>query len=219
MATITEVINAYKFHHLPSMMNFLNNLHKELGGKRIINHQIAKHIIEGDHQERLIYETKIHYAAMYREVTKRLKSSNLLINSYSNFEDLHTDVENLLLPIKGIGHLTVYDIAYRIGYLRKDQILPEKNIYLYAGALKGANKLYLADPSLFSLRPSDLNSKGEIKEGPHKMSMFKSPLSIMPSLFLEDMLCVFDRIIGKYRALPYSKFQKVPFYYDKCIHA
>ena len=45
------------------------------------------------------------------------------------------------------------------------------------------------------------------------MSIFNPPLSTMPSMFLEDLLCVYDSKLDKYTALNYSVFQNVPNYY------
>lgn len=218
MATISEVIKAYYLHQSLGMMHFLSNLYVDYSNQKKITQKMAKRILEGDHQERLKYEIKIPYASMFRIVSKSLMASKFLVKSYSDFEDLHKDVENTLLPIKGIGDLTVYDIAQRIGFIREDQILPHRIIYLNAGAHKGVNRLYKTDPSLFSLRPCDIDKNGEIKSGPHLMTIFKPPLADMPSMFLEDMLCIFDSIIGKYKLLPYSRFQRIGTHYHRCIH-
>ena len=127
-----------------------------------------------------------------------------------NFEDLYNAVSNLLLnkatKVKGIGHLTVYDIALNIGYIRESQILPDKKIYLFRGALLGANYLLNDDPSLFNLPTSTI----QLKEGVYDINIFKAPLSNMPSMFLEDMFCVFHREFKKgLKRLNYRKLQNV----------
>lgn len=212
MVTINDVIKAYYLHRSQGMMNELNNLHKKYFMQKKINQLMAKDILEGGHQERLKYERKIHYANMFWEVCSRLKSSSLLIDSsIKNFEDLHKEVKLLLCSpkIKGVGDLTIYDIALRIGYVRYNQILPEKKIYLFAGANKGANILFHSNPSLFTI-PS---STPLIKPKPYDMTIFKSPLSDMPSFFLEDMFCVFHSLLGKMSQINYTRLQKVTSYY------
>lgn len=209
MATIDEVVKAYYLHRSQGMMIPLNNLHKRYSKMSKITQPMAKAILEGAHQERMIYATNYHYAKLFYEVCKRLKGSALLTDSFSTFEDLYDEVYALLIKhskIHGVGNLTVYDIALRIGYIRKEQILPKNQIYLFAGAFKGANNLLHSSPSLFNVSTIK-------KEDVYDMSIFNSPLSNMPSMFLEDLLCVYDSKLDKYTALNYSVFQNVPNYY------
>lgn len=212
MATINDIIKAYYLHRSQGMMNELNNLHKKYHGMIIINQLMAKDIFEGTHQERLIYEPKINYAVTFRTTCQRLQKSSLLTNNYANFEDLYNDVENMLFngnnKIKGIGKLTVYDIALRIGYVKNVQILPKDKIYLYAGAYQGANNLFQCNPSLFNVT--------SIKPGCYNMSIFNTPLSQMPSMFLEDMFCVYHSLLKSYPTAAYNKFQNVKVLYKPC---
>lgn len=115
-------------------------------------------------------------------VCAKLKKGKPLINKegklsegFSDFEDLYDFVNSVIGGIKGIGPLTVYDTAKRIGHLFENPIYPEKYVYLSAGALEGAKKL--------------LNRK--------KLS-FREPVTIYvpyfgtyPSIFIEDILCIF----------------------------
>ena len=198
MATIDEVVKAYYLHRSQGMMIPLNNLHRRYSTMTSITQPMAKDLLEGAHQERMIYATNYHYAKLFREVCKRLKSSTLLKDSFKSFEEFHEAVYNLLMkPTKviGVGNLTIYDIALRIGYVRKEQILPKDKIYLFAGAFKGANNLLNSSPSLFNV--------STIKEGVYDMSIFNSPLSNMPSMFLEDLLCVYDTKLRKYKKMKY----------------
>lgn len=212
MVTIDDVIRAYYLHRSQGMMNALNNLHKKHSMYKKINQTMAKNLLEGGHQERLKYERKIHYAATFWETCSRLKATSLLTNTgIKNFEDLYDEVDKLLLQkpkVKGIGRLTAYDIALRIGYIRHNQILPEDKIYLFAGANVGANKLFSSNPSLFALPAST----SRITEGRYDMTIFNSPLREMPSYCLEDMLCVYHSLLGKLSTIKYERLQKVPSY-------
>ncbi|MBR3626452.1 MAG: hypothetical protein IKN48_09005 [Bacteroidaceae bacterium] len=212
MATINDIIKAYYLHRSQGMMNELNNLHKKHFGKNKITQLMAKDIFEGTHQERLKYEPKINYAKTFITTCQRLMTSSLLANNYANFEDLYNDVENMLFngnnKIKGIGKLTVYDIALRIGYVRNNQILPKKKIYLYAGAFQGANNLFQCNPSLFNVT--------SIKPGCYDMTIFNAPLNQMPSMFLEDMFCVYHSLLKSYHSAGYNIFQNVKMSYKPC---
>ena len=212
MVTINEVIWAYYLHRSQGMMNALNNLHKKFSMQKKINQTMAKELLEGGHQERLKYERKIHYAETFWETCARLKATSLLTDiRIKNFEDLYDEIDRLLLQkpkVKGVGTLTAYDIALRIGYIKRNQILPKDKIYLFAGANAGANKLLQNNPALFTFSPSVTR----IKEGRYDMTIFNSPLREMPSFLLEDMFCVYHSLLGKLSKINYERLQKVPSY-------
>lgn len=71
---------------------------------------------------------------------RQLLAAQSKIAKAKDFEDLHQVVKALIKPIKGIGDLTVYDTALRIGAWLK--IEPSK-VYLHAGTRIGAKKLGL----------------------------------------------------------------------------
>jgi hypothetical protein len=214
MATINELMRAYYLHRSQGMMNFLNNLHRQYSQNKKISPKMAKDILEGGHQERLKYELKIHYAQTFRDVIAILSKSKFLTDHYTNFEKLYFDIHKVLYPIKGIGHLSIYDIALRIGYIRNPQIIPDKKIYIFRGAWVGINNLYVSNPSYFSKPASSfLNKNGKISEGVYDMAIFDSPLCDMPSMFLEDLLCVYHTQLKKITKIQYSQLQHVPFYY------
>jgi len=89
-----------------------------------------------------------------------------------SFEALHEEVKKAIDPIKGIGELTVYDTAHRIGAYLK---LRPKFVYLHTGTRRGAKAL-------------GLDHRAE-----------KLPKSIFPKEFhclseeqIEDCLCIYD---------------------------
>lgn len=206
MATIHEAIQAYRLHRSRGILNELNNLFQLHGHSRKITHQMAIDIFEGAHQARLPYEKTIHYSKTINDYSKALRSSTLMTSHYKDFEDLHDDVKFYLTGVKGIGFLTRYDIALRIGFIREEQILPEKKVYLSRGALLGANNLYKTNPSLFKFIPT--TKKGVIKENPYDITMFDPVLQKLTSAFLEDFFCVFHKELKKLSSLSYKDLQK-----------
>jgi len=76
--------------------------------------------------------------ATLEDAERRLQSAADKLASATDFAELHDLVESEIGSIFGIGELTVYDIAHRIGaHLRKD---PDR-IYLHAGTRDGARYL------------------------------------------------------------------------------
>lgn len=72
-----------------------------------------------------------------RVAVDKLVDSVILTHSFYNFEDLHEEVKSILAGIPfAQGPLMVYDTALTIGSLLG--VLPQKLIYLYAGAWDGA---------------------------------------------------------------------------------
>ena len=219
MATINEAIQVYWLHRSIAFRTELNNLFKKHHHPKTITHNMAIDIFEGDHQSRLPYEISIKYSETIKFLSKALRSSVLMTYSYSDFEDLYDSVKRCLHSVPGVGSLTYYDIALRIGFIRERQILPQKKVYLSHGALKGANNLRKSMPTLFSPLPSNLlNRKGELKEYAYDISIFDPALQEMTSPFLEDFFCVFDRELIKLPSLTYQQLQKAEYFYDRCIH-
>jgi hypothetical protein len=71
----------------------------------------------------------------------RLQAIAQRLGKAPSFAELHRLITQQIGPIRGIGDLTVYDIAHRVGaFLR---LTPEA-IYLHAGTRKGARTLNLA---------------------------------------------------------------------------
>ena len=68
-----------------------------------------------------------------------LKKNSILSGTYKDFEDLYYAVEKSISKCNGIGDLTVYDTAFRIGYLLN--VKPQTYAYLYAGGYEGYKRL------------------------------------------------------------------------------
>lgn len=94
-----------------------------------------------------------------------------------HFDELFSLVEKLLLPIKGIGELYVYDTTLRIG--ANLNLLPTK-IYLHAGTRTGAKRIGF----------QGTKKAIEVSELPPVLQQLK-PFEI------EDVLCIFKNELGK----------------------
>jgi len=115
-----------------------------------------------DHQRRLSQST-------LREVERSL--SGVPLGSCQSFEELHTEIERRILPIRGVGELMVYDTALRIG--AKLGLLPNR-VFLHRGTRLGARALAL-DWRARLLEPSAL----------------PPALRSRPPHEVEDILCIY----------------------------
>lgn len=102
---------------------------------------------------------------------------NKINDNFSDFEELYDFIRSIIGNINGIGLLTVYDTAKRIGHLFETPIYPKQYVYLAAGAADGAINL-LKVSSLKFREPIDL---------------FKPYFGTLPSIFIEDILCIFKK--------------------------
>ena len=90
--------------------------------------------------------------AVLEESERRLQRSTKELQLVSDFAALHHTVEREIGTIHGIGALTVYDVAHRIGaFLGKSPEL----VYLHRGTKIGAAALGLSGKAI---RPNELPS-------------------------------------------------------------
>lgn len=115
------------------------------------------------------HQRRIPRAAL--EESRRRLSTADFGNTCQDFDALHTLVEQQIGDIPGIGRLTVYDTAQRIGaYLGLEPEL----IYLHAGVIEGAKALGL------DVRKHVLTYQ-EIPKPFHQLKPYE----------IEDCLCIF----------------------------
>jgi hypothetical protein len=82
--------------------------------------------------------------ALLEQVEGRLQGIGRKLARAANFDDIHRAVEDEVGGLKGIGALTVYDIAQRIGaHFRKS---PQR-VYLHAGTRTGAQTFGISGDS------------------------------------------------------------------------
>ena len=87
------------------------------------------------------HQRHIHRRAK-AEVIKRLGGASslwILPSHIHDFELLHSEIRSLIGNIPGIGNLTIYDVAVRLG--AKYNILPKNYVYLHAGPMVSAKHL------------------------------------------------------------------------------
>ena len=144
-------------------------------------------IIKGPHQRRMTL--KCANAAL-----GALTSSGILQKSYNNFDDLYTEVHRVLIGIPGVGNLTCYDVALRVGRYFTPWLVPFDYVYVAQGALVGARKLL----------GTKIVKKNLIDGVKLPASLFASLFPGIPSAHIEDMLCIYKDyfvqggVCGKY---------------------
>jgi hypothetical protein len=120
-------------------------------------------------RKRFSHQHRIPTATLAR-FARRLLASETSLRECGTFDDVHQTVEGC--RVRGIGVLTVYDVALRIGAkLRK---LPKK-VYVHAGTAHGARKLGLPVGADGCIKRSDL----------------PPPLRRLPPYQVEDFLCIY----------------------------
>lgn len=123
------------------------------------------------HQWRLLTKPEILNEAI-TQLAKLIQQNK----QYETFEDVSADVEATLKNVKHIAGLTYYDVAKRLWYALGHDGLQTEDVYLYSGAMKGAN----------SILQSTLGRKLQNKE---PIALFPPELQKMDPLYLEDFLC------------------------------
>ena len=66
-----------------------------------------------------------------RGLNCRLVSGNRVYNKFVDFEELYEAVRQLIGSVNGIGYVTLYDTARRLGYLLPEPIFPVAYVYLH----------------------------------------------------------------------------------------
>jgi len=109
--------------------------------------------------------------AVLHEVGIRLQSVERGLKSAADFSDLHGLVEREIGGIRGVGALTVYDIAQRLGaYFGKSPTL----VYLHAGTRDGAAVFGIKGHSFLPVR-------------------LPRAFSRLTAAEIEDCLCIYKR--------------------------
>jgi hypothetical protein len=116
-----------------------------------------------DHQRRLSRATLRTMATLLQRAP---------LSGCRSFHDLYERVAGIIGSVPGVGSLTVYDTALRIGARLR---LSPDHVYLHAGTRKGARRLGL-DATAEYLRREDLPRE----------------LRVLPAQAVEDVLCIFE---------------------------
>ena len=97
----------------------------------------------------------------------------------NDFEELYEYVKELIGGVTGIGYVTIYDTARRIGHLLKEPIYPSAYVYLHYNKVNSAARSILPFNKLGYREPSTL---------------FMCDFGTFPSICIEDLLCVFSDV-------------------------
>ena len=125
--------------------------------------------------KRLSHQRRIPQSVLAKS-GRRLFVSLPALSKAKSFEELHETVEALIGQIPGIGELTIYDTALRIGaHLRLEPTV----VFLHAGTRVGARRLGL----------SVSRASIPVSEFPHAFQKLK-PREI------EDVLCIYKSELG-----------------------
>lgn len=99
-----------------------------------------------------------------------------IYDQFNDFEELYEAVKQLIGHINGIGYVTIYDTARRIGYLLRKPIIPCAYVYLHYNKVNKAaqsiigRKLKYREPAL----------------------IFFPYFCSFPSIEIEDLLCIYS---------------------------
>lgn len=170
-----HLINSYLLSFMSPCLLTLNTIlmKKQLRGYSY-NHyyEIVRDCVQGMHQRRL-------KTVAVNKATEKLTNAGLLFKSYTNFEDLYNDVNNQIGGIPGIGSLTVYDTALKLGCTMNPRVFPKDYVYLMA------NKPYQAAVKYY----------GRTLLHVEPISTFVADFGEIPSMFIEDFFCVMNKYI------------------------
>jgi len=169
--TLDEIVNDYIRTQRPytseEMMDFAN----EPSPSGAIRRAALCELKSGkrhDHQRRIPRWLLEQGEAKLQAIGRKLSNA-------ADFDALHRLIEEEIGGMKGIGALTVYDIAHRIGaYFRK----APKRVYLHAGVRVGARLLGIGGDSF-------------------DPKILPKPFARLSPSEIEDCLCIYkDELLG-----------------------
>ena len=171
-----HLINSYLLSFMNPYLLTLNTLFmkKELRGYSY-NHyyEIVRDCVQGMHQRRL-------NTSAVNNAAEILVKAGVISKSYKDFEELYEEVNSLIGHIKGIGKLTVYDTALKLGCIMNPRVFPRDYVYLMADAPYNAACRYYGK-KLSYIEP---------------IGTFAAEFGKIPSMFIEDFFCVMHNYIN-----------------------
>lgn len=200
---IFDLIHIYQFDYIStihrtdlincgccSMVEEMNEIRELYRNKGNVDDILKKCVCNRHGHQYCIPESSVNKAV---EALKKSKFTNSLLRevpfiqkgkineAFIDFEELYDFIHSVIGNLKGIGQLTIYDTARRIGHLFDYPIYPEMYVYLSAGAKEAAEHL--------------LNKKPLKYREP--IYLFTPCFGTFPSIFIEDILCIFkDRFVN-----------------------
>ena len=166
-ADLAALVRLYRLHNRPNSFEELK-FFREMPSLELAVHYAALAINQdkkrSSHQRRLSLATLSRAKALLSAARFRLKACR-------SFYELHLRLASILLPVRGLGELYVYDTALRLGSFFK---LSPEHVYLHRGTRSGARALGLNVSKGF-LEVSELPKSVQALE-PHE---------------IEDFLCIY----------------------------
>ena len=166
-ATAAQIIAHFQRCALPSLdaeLNWFASQRTLLGAIR------RAAVARGANGNRLSHQWRLP-RQMYPSALVKLTAVAPALRACATFSDLYAVIESAVGSLNGVGPLYLYDTTLRIGAFRK---LKPSEVYLQAGALKGAKRL-LPRVHTRSLSPT----------------VFPTPYSSLPPYQLENLLCCY----------------------------
>lgn len=189
---LSEAVAIYKTYRAYAFLAGVNNvvcLYKEHKWK--FDDRVADYVIYGGHQDRVVKGKYFKYKRDTLEpAEKALLSPPNIIRPYNVFEDIYKEVKGRLRRIPNIGNLTYYDAALRLGFLLDDAVFPKDKVYVFQGAWKGLKGL-----QKYLKRIGYPLKRKFTSAGIYDTSDFMPHFSGVESMFIEDFLCVFDKLL------------------------
>lgn len=200
------LLEHYRNHHFKDLDQYLSRFQKSTVDDCVYgefgygpNGKHCRH----PHQRRLDEQALNNFS-------QSISGAKITANSYQTFEDLYDALSKV--PHKGIGPVTLYDTALRLGRLCNPIIEPKQFVYVHAGAMEGAIGLVLNLRlwTQVTKRPSSrqfytIDMLRPALKVSHRIDIkwFKDVIKQFPTMdakHLENFLCIYDR----YLQLPYG---------------
>jgi hypothetical protein len=168
-STPAQIISHFQRCSLPALNAQLN----WFASQRTLLSAIRRAAIaRGSTGNRLSHQWRLP-RAMYPSALKNLTASAPALKRCATFSDLYAVIDQAVGSLSGVGPLYIYDTALRIDAFL--QIQPT-DVYLQAGALKGAERL--------------LN---RVRSRALPPTAFPTPYSALAPYQLENLLCCYRR--------------------------
>lgn len=100
---------------------------------------------------------------------------------FCDFEELYEAVCQLIGSVNGMGYVTLYDTARRIGHLLEEPIYPRAYVYLHYNKVNWAAR---------SIIKQTLPYRAPVE-------LFLVDFGTFPSICIEDILCIFSDVFTK----------------------
>lgn len=109
----------------------------------------------------------------------KLVNGRYFYKRFLDFEELYEAVKQLIGGVNGIGLVTIYDTARRIGHLLSNPIYPYAYVYLHYNCVNKSAESVLKKKHLRYREPAQI---------------FIAEFGTLPSIYIEDILCTYSDV-------------------------